>query len=139
MKIGQINFPDELIKALRNNELVVFAGAGVSMGEPANLPDFKELAREICREDPGEEPVDRFLGKCQKKGAQIHERAKGILNRDGLQYTQLHSDILRLFSGKEKTRLVTTNLDPTQTEDRRLFREGLEQGIEEWDRYDCTR
>jgi hypothetical protein len=111
MKIGQINFPDELIKALRNNELVVFAGAGVSMGEPANLPDFKELAREICREDPGEEPVDRFLGKCQKKGAQIHERAKGILNRDGLQYTQLHSDILRLFSGKEKTRLVTTNLD----------------------------
>ncbi len=44
MKIAGIQFPESLLTALRNHQLVVFAGTGVSMGEPANLPDYKGLA-----------------------------------------------------------------------------------------------
>ena len=40
MRCGQIDFPDELLHAIRDGRFVVFAGAGVSMGDPANLPSF---------------------------------------------------------------------------------------------------
>jgi len=35
-----LNPPDELLDASLAGELVVFAGAGVSMGAPARLPSF---------------------------------------------------------------------------------------------------
>ena len=44
MKIGGVDFPEPLLNALRDGKLVVFAGAGVSMGPPAGLPSFRELA-----------------------------------------------------------------------------------------------
>ncbi len=44
MRIAKINFPAPLLNALRNGKLVVFAGAGVSMGEPACLPNFEHLS-----------------------------------------------------------------------------------------------
>ena len=37
MKEGLLDFPSALIAAIGNDKLVVFAGAGVSMGEPAGL------------------------------------------------------------------------------------------------------
>jgi hypothetical protein len=43
MRCGQIDFPDELLHAIRDGRFVVFAGAGVSMGDPANLPSFWSL------------------------------------------------------------------------------------------------
>ena len=39
MKIAGVDFPEPLLAALRDGRLVVFAGAGVSMGLPAGLPD----------------------------------------------------------------------------------------------------
>lgn len=46
MLIGQIDFPQQVISAQKNNELVVFAGAGISMPTPSNLPDFERLAKD---------------------------------------------------------------------------------------------
>ena len=43
MKLSGIDFPSHLLTAVRDRNLVVFAGAGVSTGEPANLPNFKKL------------------------------------------------------------------------------------------------
>ena len=43
-----IAIPCELVEAHRRGELVIFAGAGVSMDEPANLPSFKGLARGLA-------------------------------------------------------------------------------------------
>ena len=40
MTIGSTKIPKKLIKALKSGELVIFAGAGVSMGAPASLPNF---------------------------------------------------------------------------------------------------
>jgi hypothetical protein len=48
MRCGQIDFPDELLHAIRDRRFVVFAGAGVSMGDPANLPSFWSLAVQVA-------------------------------------------------------------------------------------------
>ena len=45
--------PEDLLLAQSKQEMLFLAGAGVSMGKPANLPNFRELVREVYRElDP---------------------------------------------------------------------------------------
>ncbi len=109
------NFPKPLLNALRDGELVVFAGAGVSMGEPAYLPSFKDLANKIA-EGTGKtlqdrEPIDRFLGQLQHDGVNVHTLAAKNLSPIGLQATDLHQNLLRLYSKAEQVRVVTTNFD----------------------------
>ena len=48
MRIGGADFPEPLLNALHDGPLAVFAGADFSMGPPANLPDFPELARQVA-------------------------------------------------------------------------------------------
>lgn len=43
-----VDLPQALVTAQREGRLVIFAGAGVSMGPPANLPSFEELAIQIA-------------------------------------------------------------------------------------------
>ena len=93
MKIADIDFPDPLLDALRDGKLVIFAGAGVSMGKPSCLPDFVGLAdriaagtgqtRQNVEDAEGAEPVDRFLGRLQLAGADVHARAAQALSRGG--------------------------------------------------------
>src|SRR6266550_6618456 len=79
MKVApSLTIPDELERARNAAELVVFAGAGVSMGPPANLPSFLELAREIA--DPplilrpeDEEALDRYLGRAERAKINVQE------------------------------------------------------------------
>ena len=40
MHICGIDFPNQIIEAINNKKLVVFVGAGASMGKPTCLPDF---------------------------------------------------------------------------------------------------
>ena len=115
MKISGIDFPKSLLDALRDGELVVFAGAGVSMGEPASLPSFKELSIAIAQ-GTGEtlldrEQEDRFLGRLHFKGVDVHQRAAQELSRDEPRPTDLHRYLLRLYSTPQAVRIVTTNLD----------------------------
>ena len=118
MKIAEIDFPSPLLSALRDGELVIFAGAGVSMGEPACLPSFKELAEKIAqgtdkRLQDGE-TEDRFLGRLHDKGkgVKVHELAVRELSRNNPKPTDLHRDLLRLYQKNvEKIRVVTTNFD----------------------------
>ena len=115
MKIAEIDFPDLLLDALRDGKLVVFAGAGVSMGEPACLPDFEGLADRIAagtgQTRQSSEPVDRFLGRLQHRQVDVHARASQALSRGDLEPTELHRDLLRLYSGAGVIRIVTTNFD----------------------------
>ena len=126
MKLGLLDFPSALISALRDHRLVVFAGAGVSMGEPSCLPDFKTLAEQIAQgtgESPGEtEPADRFLGRLKTdKRVQVHELAAQLLKARCPRSTELHRDLLRLFPSATRTRIVTTNFDL-------LFEQAAEDG-----------
>ena len=115
MRIAEINFPGPLLNALRDGELVVFAGAGVSMGEPACLPSFKNLADMIAagtgKALQNGEAIDHFLGRLQHGGVKVDERAAEVLFRDGLEPTELHRNLLRLYLGAAPVRVVTTNFD----------------------------
>lgn len=55
---------------MKNNKLVIFAGAGVSMGKPTNLPSFNKLADEISKliniKKKRRVPDDQYLGKVKK-------------------------------------------------------------------------
>ena len=114
MKIADIEFPTPLLNALRDGKLVIFAGAGVSRGEPACLPDFKSLANTIAKgtgkslEDA--EPDD-FLGKLQDDEVKVHARAAEELSGEYLKATELHWNLLRLYPDVGTVRVVTTNFD----------------------------
>ena len=115
MRIAKIDFPKSLLNALRDDKLVVFAGAGVSKGAPACLPGFAELADMIAK-GTGEtlqerEPIDRFLGRLQHAEVKVHALAAEVLSQEGLEATELHRDLLRLYSDAAQARIVTTNFD----------------------------
>ena len=115
MKIARVDFPGLLLNALRDGKLVVFAGAGVSMGPPALLPDFRELASLIAEGTGltiGEfEPEDRFLGRLKDSGPDVHQRAAQILQLNDPEPTELHRNLLRLYTSAKDARIVTTNFD----------------------------
>ena len=115
MKIAGVNFPEPLLNALQDNRLVVFAGAGVSMGPPAILPNFKQLAERVA-EGTGQsiartETEDRFLGRLHDNGVDVHRRAAETLQKDSLEPTAIHRHLLRCYAGPEEIRVVTTNFD----------------------------
>ena len=115
MIIAGVDFPKPLLNALRDGQLVVFAGAGVSIGPPALLPDFNGLARRIA-EGSGLsieefELEDRFLQRLKDAGPDVHRRAVQILQANTPEPTDLHRNLLRLYTGSENVRIVTTNFD----------------------------
>lgn len=114
-KLGAIEFDDCILDALRDDRLVVFAGAGVSMGPPSNLADFWKLTCDIAQGTglaPSEsEPLDRFLGRLHHRQVAVHERSAQLLSPADSAPNALHHDLLRLFRTVDHVRLVTTNFD----------------------------
>lgn len=112
-KLGNIDFDDRILDALRDDRLVVFAGAGVSMGPPSNLPSFWKLTCDIGQGTglAPSGPLDRFLGQLHHRNVAVHERAAQLLSPAGSAPTALHHDLLRLFRTVDHVRLVTTNFD----------------------------
>lgn len=79
MRFGKVDFPEELITAHSKGELVIFAGAGVSMDPPSNLPDSEGLANRIAEKagiERGSKPIDEFLGDLKRQKIEVHEIAK---------------------------------------------------------------
>ena len=115
MKISDVNYPEPLLNVLRDGRLVVFAGAGVSMGSPAELPDFGELARRIAKGTGltirDDETEDQFLGRIKDGGPDVHQLAAQVLQPNDSEPTKLHRNLLRLYTNPEKVRIVTTNFD----------------------------
>ena len=112
-KLGAIEFDDSILDALRDDRLVVFAGAGVSMGPPSNLASFWKLTCDIAKGTglAPSEPLDRFLGQLHHRNVAVHERAAQLLSPKGSAPNALHHDLLRLFQATDQIRLVTTNFD----------------------------
>ena len=116
MNIAGLEIPGELLDAMRDERLVIFAGAGVSIGQPAGLPNFEDLARtvglgtgEAPRDDESE---DAYLGRLkQSRSVRVHELAAQELKRRNPKPNDLHSNLLRIYLNTEYVRLVTTNFD----------------------------
>ena len=88
-----VNMPQTLITAQREGSLVVFAGAGVSMGNPSNLPGYDELADAIAAGSvtrQSREPSDRFLGRAEQQGVDVQGSCRQRLQPDGSEPTPLH-------------------------------------------------
>jgi hypothetical protein len=109
-----MDFPDELIDAHGVGQLVVFAGAGVSMPAPTSLPSFKKLAEQVGREaglSLGRfEQLDAYLGRVSAAGYLVNERVAQIINGGGAPNV-LHDTVLGLFTDAASIRIVTTNFD----------------------------
>lgn len=58
LRFGELEFPMPIIEALKQDRLVVFAGAGVSMGPPANLMNFNDLTQLIIHGSNTSTPSD---------------------------------------------------------------------------------
>lgn len=113
IKLGTIEFDECLLDAIREEKLVIFAGAGVSKGSPSNLDDFFTLANKIA-EGTGRTssiPLDRFLGELHHQGVSVHHRAVPLLTPANSRPTSLHKDLIRLFKTGKNVRVVTTNFD----------------------------
>ncbi len=112
-RLGNLDFDDRILDAIKESRLVVFAGAGVSMGPPSNLDNFWQLAEKIaCHTGlTPSHPFDRFLGVLQHQGVAVHQRAGELLSPEGSAPNVLHRDLIRLFGAVDRIKLVTTNFD----------------------------
>ena len=112
MKIGGVDFSEPLISAQQQGSLVIFAGAGVSMGPPSNYPSFEGLADEIARwagkKRPKGDPLEHFLGRLE---VNVHGKVVKLLSSPDSKPKTLHSDLLKLFGKQDRVRVVTTNFD----------------------------
>jgi hypothetical protein len=110
----EVDIPEELLRAQREGQLVVFAGAGISMGNPSNLPNFDKLADRIAggalRREDGE-PVDRFLGRLVDQGVNVEGIARQIIADPSSKHTAAHEHLVNLFPTLDCLRIVTTNFD----------------------------
>lgn len=114
MQIGSLDLPDEVLTALEENRLVIFAGAGVSIPPPADLPGFKRLVEEIVRRPLEQDEVgqmDRVLGRAKERGVPVHRLAAAGLERPGSRFNSLHENLVALFGSRDRIRIVTTNFD----------------------------
>ena len=122
MRFGAVDIPAVLIRAQEEGKLVIFAGAGVSMALPANLPDYGGLAQQIAakyghRKKINKNKIESELGKIHDQVRTdyipypLHKTCAEILQDYKLECNQLHRDILQLFGTIDQLRLVTTNFD----------------------------
>lgn len=115
MIINGIEFPNKIIKSIENKSLVVFVGAGVSMGAPTCLPSFDKLAEDIAcgttYVKKNNEPCDVFLGRVKFGKIDVNEIAAEMLSRLDLKPNKLHEYLINLFNEDEQIKIVTTNYD----------------------------
>ena len=113
MILNGIDYPNQIITELNDNKLVIFAGAGVSMGKPTNLPDFDKLTDQIAegsvlKRKKGE-PCDEFMGRLEDSGIPVKEEVARLLSDSCIEPNDLHEAIVNVF--KHDVRIVTTNYD----------------------------
>jgi hypothetical protein len=112
---------DDLLQDLEDDRVVLFCGAGVSMG--AGLPNYVELVRQVYQEMGATIPTegdsawnwpDRMLGDLEigSQPGVVRAAVVAALNKPAKDLT-LHQALLRLgrLNGHLGFRLVTTNFD----------------------------
>lgn len=111
---SDVNLPVELLDAHAAGQLVLFVGAGASMGVPSGLPSFSDLARQLA--DAARVPfnedmeLDRFLGSMPAD-FETHVHAQRLIARPDSRFNSTHLALVRLASALGTPRVVTTNFD----------------------------
>lgn len=112
---SDVNLPAELFEAHTTGKLVLFVGAGASMGDPSNLPSFKDLARQLAKAarvpfEDDDVALDLFLGSMPAD-FETHVHAQRLIARPDSRFNPTHSALVRLASALGVPRIVTTNFD----------------------------
>lgn len=116
MILNGINFPNQIVDAINDNKLVVFAGAGASVDAPTSLPNFEKLTIEIAEgtgrvHKPGT-ACEAFLGSLKaQNGVDVNQQAADITSKACLEPNKTHEAIIELFSSPDSIKIVTTNYD----------------------------
>ncbi|OBF38154.1 hypothetical protein A5724_10520 [Mycobacterium sp. ACS1612] len=120
MRICGVEFPGGLIEAHASDALVLFVGAGASMGPPSSLPSFQALVETIRDQsnlgavigDVTGRPLDELLGQMADKphNVDVHKRAALLVGKPDSKPNKLHFAVARLAASKT-VRIVTTNFD----------------------------
>ncbi|AFI63084.1 hypothetical protein BAAM1489_00135 [Bifidobacterium animalis subsp. animalis MCC 1489] len=110
-----VEFPDELVNAALNDELVLFVGSGVSLDAPANLPSYQTLVEQLASEQGVDPPdsktsLDGFLGKLHDRES-AHERTLQMMSSANADCNETHKAIMRIAKAMKTRRIVTTNYD----------------------------
>src|SRR5690348_12296741 len=112
---ADLDWPDELLDAQERGDLVVFAGAGISIPSPTCGPTFDKLAEHVASKTgsprAASEPADVYLGRVADDGKPVHEIVAAYIGQLCKEPNALHRDILRLFLHAHDVRVVTTNFD----------------------------
>src|SRR5271168_4218747 len=104
MYLSGVDLPAALVEAHGAGRLVIFVGAGASIGPPSVLPGFKDLVKEIRNgsnlagvftdKDLDELPLDQILGKIKfDYGVDVHRRIFELVSREGSRPTPLHKAV----------------------------------------------
>ncbi|WP_296140551.1 hypothetical protein [uncultured Anaerococcus sp.] len=113
MIIKDIEYPELLVEAIKNDKLVIFCGAGISMSEPTKLPSFNELSDKIAeltnQEKRNDESDEQYLGRVENLGHEARTLVCNILTGSELQPNTNHEELIDFF--KKDIRIVTTNYD----------------------------
>lgn len=130
MQFCGVLIPDSVFEAAFSGNLVVFAGAGVSVPPPVELPLFNSLVDRIkLAVDPGgflrkrkfkldkekdaviyTETPEQYLSYLGHEGKNVKQACSSLVDPHG-KFTNLHTNILRLLDANCHVRLVTTNFD----------------------------
>lgn len=110
-----VEFPDELVDAARDDKLVLFVGAGASIDAPANLPTYNKLVHQLADEQGVNRPADKaaldaFLGKLPDRES-AHERTLQLMSSEDADCNETHKAIMRIAKAMKTPRIVTTNYD----------------------------
>lgn len=112
-----VEFPDELVNAALNDELVLFVGSGVSLDAPANLPSYQTLVEKLASEQGVDPPdsktktsLDGFLGKLHDRES-AHERTLQMMSSANADCNETHKAIMHVAKAMKTRRIVTTNYD----------------------------
>ncbi|HEY9289902.1 MAG TPA: SIR2 family protein [Microlunatus sp.] len=117
MWIGDIDVPQPVLDAAEAGTFALFVGAGASRAAPSDLPDFKQLVRNIgalVGRNPTDDEVrhpDVFLGRLRDSGNDVHQLVANAIDLPDSQPNALHHAIVRLAGAYPNPRVVTTNYD----------------------------
>jgi hypothetical protein len=120
MLLGGIEIPTEVLTAWEAGELVIFTGAGISVGAPSNLPTFEGLAKQIAETlksplDPTSAEwmtqLDAFMDVLNEgEGADVHRHVQRIISNEASLPNPSHQALARV-AARGRSRIVTTNYD----------------------------
>src|SRR5665213_1960229 len=105
MHCPPLEIPEELVEALQNDELAIFAGAGISrdVGIPTFFGLSDAIRSELSGPDRNGRAPDEYLDELDRQGYRVHETCAKIIQK----FTtpgDYHTSLLGLFSNPKLSR-----------------------------------